>query len=52
MKLTEKEKIQECISELRFISKGLFVKGDYHWHLNLKNVSDRLSSILEKTEEI
>jgi len=52
MKLTEKEKIQENISELRFIAKALFVKGDYHRHLDVKNVADRLSSILEKTEEI
>jgi hypothetical protein len=47
MKLTEKEQIQESISELRFIAKALFVKGDYHWHLNVKNVANRLTSILE-----
>jgi hypothetical protein len=50
MKLTKEEQIQERISELRFIAKALFVKGDYHNHLDLKNVADRLSSILEKDD--
>ena len=50
MKLSKKEKIQECISELQFIARTLAVKGIYE-NVDVLKVAIRLTSILEKTEE-
>ena len=51
MKLTEKEKLQECMSELRFIAKVLSDSGDIHRAQNVQNVVNNISFILKNMEE-
>lgn len=47
MELTEKEKIQEQISALRWISKSLFDSGDCDKGEAVKNVVNNLSGIIK-----
>ena len=47
MKLTEKEKIQEQLSQLRFISKQLFHSGDIRRGQDVRDVVNNLSTIIK-----
>ena len=47
MKLTEKEKIQEQLSQLRHISQLLFESGDIRRGQDVRDVVNNLSTIIK-----